>query len=237
MALFLVVDDFVSAAQGVTQAGTILDDDFVTIPAGVSVTPYIAAIHDPVIVAYEAANRVRGDYIVSSLAGFLAALAGAQKLLESGGASLDLGAVATTQVLQRVGADVIGLTLPASLLAGDALLSGEYAPALVDETNVDASALIQARFQQIGDTVMVSFEVTIDATAAALTDLGIALPVASDLTAAGDLTGMALSSETVAAGGIISPDTTNNRATLTFTAVGTGVLNWRGSFSYQVIPF
>lgn len=235
MAFFLVTDDFVTAAHGVTEAGTIIDDTQRTIPPNASTIPYISAIHDPMLVAFNSARRVFGVARVPSLAGFMATFAGGQKLLESGGASLDMGAVATAQVLQRIGSDVIGLTLPASLLAGDALVAGEYAPALFDVTNIDASALVQARFQQIATMVVVHFEVTIDATATGLVELGIALPVASTFAAAGNLVGTALSSETVAAGGIISPDVANDRAELVFTAIGTGVLNWRGSFSYEVI--
>ncbi len=113
--------------------------------------------------------------------------------------------------------------------------SGEYAPTLTDVTNVAASALLGARFVRINNTVTVFFGVTIDPTAAAATELGISLPVASTLAAAADLLGHMASGETVGEPAVIVGDVANDRAQLSYTAVGTGVVTWHGSFSYQVL--
>lgn len=120
-------------------------------------------------------------------------------------------------------ADVVGLS------------SGEYTPTLFDVTNVDASVVLAARFIRVGNQVTVYFAVTIDATAAAATELGISLPVVSVLAAVNDLGGIAGNSEAVAALGQVAGDVANDRASLTFVAIGTGVLTWRGSFSYNVL--
>lgn len=120
--------------------------------------------------------------------------------------------------------------------SGDAAVeAGEYTPTLTDVTNVAASALVAARYQRIGTNVVVHFSVTIDPTSAAATELGISLPIASDLAAAADLCGSANSGETVGEPAIIVGDSTNDRASLAFTAVGTGVVQWSGSFSYQIL--
>jgi hypothetical protein len=112
--------------------------------------------------------------------------------------------------------------------------AGSYTATLTDVTNVAASVFVAAFYQRIGHIVTVFFAVTVDATTTAATELGISLPIASDLAAA-SLVGHANSGETVGEPAIISADATNNRAALTYTAVGTGVVAWRGSFSYIVI--
>ena len=111
----------------------------------------------------------------------------------------------------------------------------EYVPTLTDVTNVAASVLVDARYVRIGRTVIVLFAVTIDATGTGATELGISLPVASALAAAGDLVGSATSGTASEHGAQLSADTSNDRASLTYTAVGTGVVDWQGSFSYQLL--
>lgn len=113
--------------------------------------------------------------------------------------------------------------------------SGEYVPVLTDVTNVAASALLGARFTKIGNIVTVFFSVTIDATAAAATELDISLPVVSNLAAAPDLIGHMASAETVGEPGVVTGDAANDRAQLSYTAVGTGVVTWNGSFSYVIL--
>lgn len=115
------------------------------------------------------------------------------------------------------------------------IASGDYVPTLTNTTNVAASALLDARYQRIGNTVIVFLALTIDVTAAAATELQLTLPVASDLAAVNDLTGSMASNETVGAVAQVAGDIATNRASITYTAVGTGVVTWRGSFSYIVL--
>ena len=118
----------------------------------------------------------------------------------------------------------------AALVVGD-----DYAPTLTDVTNVAASALIDARYQRIGPVVTVFFSVTIDATGTGALELGIDLPVASNFAAAGDCIGMAVSAEADEDQALIDADLDDDRASLQFVAVATGVVTWNGSFSYIVI--
>jgi hypothetical protein len=113
--------------------------------------------------------------------------------------------------------------------------SGEYTPTLTDVTNVAASVLLGARYMRIGSTVTVHFALSIDATATGATELDISLPVASNFTDAEDCSGLAVSSTAGENQGSITADVANDRAQLDLTAVGTGVIEWRGSFSYAIL--
>ncbi len=113
--------------------------------------------------------------------------------------------------------------------------SGEYAPTLTDETNIAASVLVAARFVRINNTVTVYFGVTLDITGAGAAELGISLPVASTLAAAGDLTGHANSLTVGEDQAVLAGDVANDRAAMNYTGIATGVIAWAGSFSYQVL--
>lgn len=113
--------------------------------------------------------------------------------------------------------------------------SGEYVPTLTDETNIAVSALVAARFVRINNTVTVFFGVTIDITGAGAAELGISLPVASALAAAGDLTGHANSLTVGEDQAVLAADAANDRAAMNYTGIATGVIAWAGSFSYRVL--
>lgn len=113
--------------------------------------------------------------------------------------------------------------------------SGEYVPTLTDVTNIAVSALVAARFVRINNTVIVYYGVTLDITGIGAVELGISLPVASTLAAAGDLTGHANSEEVGEDQAVIAGDVANDRAAMTYTGIATGVIAWAGSFSYQVL--
>ncbi len=113
--------------------------------------------------------------------------------------------------------------------------SGEYVPTLTDVTNVAASVLVAARYVRINNTVIVYFAATIDITGAGAAELGVDLPVASALAAAGDLTGHANTEVVGEDQAVIAGDVANDRAAVTYTGIGTGVIAWAGSFSYQVL--
>lgn len=135
-----------------------------------------------------------------------------------------------------VGVEMDGFNADADLgVPAATIVSGEYVATLTDVTNVAASVLLAARYIRIGNQVQVFFGVTIDATGAAATELGISLPVASAIAAVSDIVGNAASDETVGEPAVIGADVANDRASLTFTAVGVGVVTWAGSFGYQVL--
>ena len=68
---------------------------------------------------------------------------------------------------------------------------------------------------RVGNTVTVSGFVNIDPTATGLTEVGVSLPIASNLAAAEECAGSAYSSTIVSEGAAISGDATNNRAAMT----------------------
>ena len=134
---------------------------------------------------------------------------------------------ASLGVLMSMVDDDIGL--PTSFASGD------YVPTLTDETNIAASVLVAARFVRINNTVTVYFGVTLDITGAGAAELGISLPVASTLAAAGDLTGHANSLTVDEDQAVVAGDVANDRAAMNYTGIATGVIAWAGSFSYRVL--
>lgn len=113
--------------------------------------------------------------------------------------------------------------------------SGEYVPTLTLVTNLAAAVLVAARFVRINNTVTVYFGVTLDVTGAGAAELGISLPVASALAAAGDLTGHANSLTVDEDQAVVAADAGNDRAAMNYTGIATGVIAWAGSFSYRVL--
>lgn len=113
--------------------------------------------------------------------------------------------------------------------------SGEYVPTIVDTTNVAASVLVAARFIRMNNTVIVYFAVTIDATGAGAVEFTLTLPVASAIAAVGDLTGHANTEVVDEDQAVIAGDVALDTASVTYTAIATGVVAWAGSFSYQVL--
>lgn len=89
---------------------------------------------------------------------------------------------------------------------------GTYTPTLTGVANVDASTAFACQYMRVGDTVTVSGKVEVDPTAAAaLTQLGISLPIASDFSAQEQCAGFIISPGTNGYGQIYA-DATNNRA-------------------------
>lgn len=115
-----------------------------------------------------------------------------------------------------------------------AISGGTYTPTLTNVTNIDASTVYQAQYIKVGTTVTVSGKVDVDPTAAAATELGISLPVASNFGANEDCAGVA-HQQAAQEGGAISADTANDRASLQFLATGTASRTLYFTFTYQVI--
>jgi hypothetical protein len=124
-------------------------------------------------------------------------------------------------------------TFLAALVAGE-LVAGTWTPTLTNVSNLDSSTAFQCQYSRIGGTVTGSGKVTLDPTAAAATEIGISLPVASNFGADEDAAGVAYS-QTNAQGGAISADTANDRMALKFLAIGTASVTLYFTFSYQVI--
>lgn len=117
--------------------------------------------------------------------------------------------------------------------------SGTYTPTLFNTTNVASSTAAVTKVLRIGTTVVVSGEVTIDPTTEVLTpltELGISLPHAADITNARDISGIAVcdQSATQTAGAAIRGDVSNDRAVLRFHASDPASRIWTFRFEYKV---
>ncbi len=112
---------------------------------------------------------------------------------------------------------------------GGGLLSGTYTPTLTNVANVAASTAYSCQYSRVGTVVTVSGEVDIDPTTTlTLTQLGISLPIASNLTATNELGGT--SADDLGTAARVAGDATNDRAEVRMTP--TDVTNRRFSFTF-----
>lgn len=158
--------------------------------------------------------------------------------LSHGGTNADLsGTGGTSQVLQQGGA---GANITVGQLAtGDisGLASSVYTPTLTNVTNITGSTAFQCQYLRVGTVVTVSGKVDIDPTAgAALTQLGISLPIASNFGAAEDCGGAAAAPAVTGYSAGIFADAANDRAELDFTtAADVANRSWVFTFTYRII--
>ena len=113
------------------------------------------------------------------------------------------------------------------------IASGTYTPTLTNVTNISASTAYSCQYMRVGNVVNVSGRVDIDATAAAATELGMSLPVASDFAANEKCAGTGASLTALDDAIVIRADATNNRAQFVFTA--TDVANTSRFFQFQYV--
>lgn len=113
--------------------------------------------------------------------------------------------------------------------------SGTYTPTQTAVANVDASTAYAAQYIRIGNTVTVSGKADVDPTAGGvLTQLGITLPIASDLAQAYQCSGHIMSPGTNGYGWIRG-DATNNRAEAYFVPGVATNQEFYYHFTYQII--
>ena len=112
--------------------------------------------------------------------------------------------------------------------------SGLYVPTLTSVANINSSSPFQCHYIVNGDVVTVSLKVTITPTAAAstTTQLGVSLPIASNLAATEDATGTLISQFNVVAA--VLADATNDRVTVQFASTNTSANVLYGQFSYRI---
>lgn len=131
----------------------------------------------------------------------------------------------------------VNTNLNADMVDGNHVASGVYTPSLTNGTNVAASTAYECQYIQVGNVVTVSGKVDIDQTAAGVYELGISLPVASNLGAEEDCAGTGAGANMGGTGQpiYIKADATNNRAS--FNGSDTDVSNHSHffSFTYQII--
>lgn len=113
--------------------------------------------------------------------------------------------------------------------------SNTYTPTLTNVTNVAASTAFDAQYMRIGKIVTVSGKVTVDPTAAGATELGISLPIASNLANEEDCAGVAFSPGVAGQGAAVLADTTNDRAAMKWVAVDITSQTMAFTFTYQIL--
>ena len=126
-----------------------------------------------------------------------------------------------------------------SITNGAGLAHGTYTPTFTGITNITSVAQSGAgafRYMRVGNTVHVSGQVNLNATAGASTATGfrITLPIASTLASDYLLNGVAAGPSGVPAGQI-DADTSGNRARIQFLASASGAQLWAVIFQYPVI--
>ena len=115
------------------------------------------------------------------------------------------------------------------------LLSGTYTPTLTNVTNLTASTAYQCQYSQVGTVVTVSGKVDVDPTAAVATELGISLPIASNLATAQNCGGVAFAAAVAGQGAAILADAANDRASMQWVAADLANRSMHFTFQYVVI--
>lgn len=115
-------------------------------------------------------------------------------------------------------------------------LSGFYTPTLTNVANLSASTAYPAQWLRVGDMVAVSGRVDVDPTVAAVsTQLGMSLPVTTNLANDYECAGTASASGVAAQGAAILGDAANDRAQMQWVAGDITNQAMYFSFSYRVI--
>lgn len=110
---------------------------------------------------------------------------------------------------------------------------GTYTPTLFNTTNIAASTASLLHYRLTGNQVEVWGNVVVsETTASVFSELGISLPIASNLALGTDLYGNASTALSYSA--IVAGDTTNDRAVLQFTINNNASQGWRTRFSYEI---
>lgn len=102
-------------------------------------------------------------------------------------------------------------------LIGDGFYSGVYTPTLTNVANLDGTTAFQCQYTRMGDNVVVSGGLNVDATLAGVsTQVGISLPISSNFGSVLDCAGTAAAPGVAGQCAAIKADTTNDRAQLEF---------------------
>ena len=114
--------------------------------------------------------------------------------------------------------------------------SGTYTPTLTNATNVSASTAYQCQWTRTGNCVSVTGKVAVDPTTTLLqTQLGISLPIASNLGAAEDCAGAACCPTISSQSAAILGDAANDRATMEWICIDVTNQPMYFSFMYEVL--
>ena len=121
---------------------------------------------------------------------------------------------------------------------GPIIDSGNYTPTLTNVTNIAASTAISCQWLRVGNTVTVSGQFSASFTAAATnSEIGLSLPVASNLSAGSQLGGTATptSATLLTESAAILGDATNDRAQIILRPSTTATRTYTFTFTYRII--
>lgn len=146
--------------------------------------------------------------------------------------------IGTNNALSIDGASVVdhpsGIQVGSSTTIA-AITTGTYTPTLTNTTNLDASTAYVCTYMRVGNVVSVSGRFDIDPTIVAAVDMGISLPIASNLAALADCAGAA-NPEAVATRGLaIHADVTNDRAQVVGVVADITNHGYAFTFQYRII--
>lgn len=114
--------------------------------------------------------------------------------------------------------------------------SGTYTPTVTAVANCTASAAGTCSYLRVGNVVTVSGQVTIDPTTTlTLTQVGISLPLASNLASSNNCNGVACNPLDYGEVAAIAGDSTNDRAELQCTPTAVTSRTWSFTFTYEVL--
>lgn len=115
--------------------------------------------------------------------------------------------------------------------------NGSYTPTLTNVSNLTASTVYDAQWMRNGNVVTVGGRVDIDPTTpATLTELGISLPIASNIAGLEGVVGTAAASGIAGQSAAIIGDATNNRAQMTWIAGDVSNQSMYYTYVYTIIP-
>lgn len=115
------------------------------------------------------------------------------------------------------------------------ITSGHYVPTLTNVTNVSASTSYRSQWMRVGSVVTVSGKVDVDATLAVATELGISLPITSNISAEENCAGTASASAVASQSAAIVGDATNNRAAMKWIAADLANRSMFFTFTYLLL--
>ena len=112
-----------------------------------------------------------------------------------------------------------------------------YTPTITVETNLDATTTVtEAQYLRVGNTVTVSGRFTANPTlTATATSFELSLPVASNIGAVEDLSGIGFCGQIAGMGCAITGSVANDTAVITWVSSDTTAQSWSYTYSYQII--
>jgi len=148
------------------------------------------------------------------------------------------GSVKTSATGQLYGTAIHNNSASVTGTVNQYIASGTYTPTVTSISNCSATSGNKCQYMRVGNIVTVSGSVnlTITSGGAASTEVGVSLPIASDISVQSDLGGaFTVNRATTSGAEQCSGDTANNWASLSFLSSSTGLGRIYFTFTYEVL--